>query len=65
LLATVRGREEELTVFVPYTAADTLSLIYAGCRVVGSEAGDAGLTLQLAGASAVMSRVKRSLRKEA
>ena len=61
LIATVRSQEEELTTFVPYTAASTLSLIYANCRVARSDASDAGLTLQLQGPPAVMSRIKRSL----
>ncbi|MBW8791422.1 MAG: GTPase HflX [Rhizobium leguminosarum] len=61
LIETVRGQEAELTAFVPYTAASTLSLIYANCRVVRSDASDAGLTLQLQGLPAVMSRIKHSL----
>ena len=43
LIAAVRRAEEELTAFVPYTAVDMLSLIYANCRVERSDAGDAGL----------------------
>jgi GTP-binding protein HflX len=61
MIAAVRSQEEELTAFVPYTAAGMLSLIYANCRVARSEANDAGLTLQLQGPPAVMSRIKRSL----
>jgi GTP-binding protein HflX len=61
LIAAVRSQEEELTAFVPYTAVSTLSLIYANCRVTRSEASDAGLTLQLQGPPAAMSRIKHSL----
>jgi GTPase len=61
LLATVRSQQQELTAFVPYAAAATLSLIYASCRVASSDANDAGLTLQISGPSAVMSRIKHSL----
>jgi 50S ribosomal subunit-associated GTPase HflX len=63
LIAAARSREEQLTTFVPYTAASTLNLIYANCRVASSEAGDAGLTLTLQAPTAVMSRIKHSLGK--
>jgi GTP-binding protein HflX len=63
LLEMVRGQQDELTAFVPYTAAGTLSLIYANCRVTSSDAGDAGLTLHLEGPPAVVSRIKHSLGK--
>jgi GTPase len=63
MTAMARSQEEELTAFVPYTAASTLSLIYANCRVAGSEATDNGLTLHIQGPPAVMSRIKHSLRK--
>jgi len=61
LILAMRSQEEELTAFVPYTATSTLSLIYANCRVASSEASDTGLTLQLQGPPAVMSRIKHSL----
>jgi hypothetical protein len=61
LLAKVRSQEEEVTAFVPYTAAKLLSLIYANCRVVDNDAGDAGLTLRFQGPPAVMSRIKLGL----
>jgi GTP-binding protein HflX len=61
LIAAVRSREEELTALVPYTAASTLSLIYANCRVLRTDASDGGLTLQIQGPPAVMSRIKHSL----
>jgi GTP-binding protein HflX len=63
LIATVRSQQEELTAFVPYAAAGTLSLIYANCRVASSDASEAGLTLQIQGPPAVMSRIKQSLGK--
>ena len=62
LIASVRSQEEELTTFVPYSESQTLNMIYANCRVLGSEASDLGLTLQLQAAPAVMSRIKHSLR---
>lgn len=63
LIGAVRDQEEALTAFVPYAAANTLSLIYANCRVARSDAGDAGLTLKIQGPKAVMSRIKHSLGK--
>jgi 50S ribosomal subunit-associated GTPase HflX len=63
LIATVRSQQEELTAFVPYAAASTLSLIYANCRVTSSDAGDVGLTLRIQGPPAVLSRIKHDLRE--
>ena len=63
LVSLVHSQQEELTAFVPYAAASTLSLIYANCRVASSDASDAGLTLQIQGPPAVLSRVKHSLGK--
>jgi GTPase len=61
LLACVRSREEELSVLVPYTAADTLRMIYANCRVIENDASDTGLLLRFQGPQAVLSQIKRSL----
>ena len=63
LIAAVRSKEEELSTFVPYTAASTLNLIFANCRVIANDATDAGLNLRLQGPPAVMSRIKHSLGK--
>jgi len=63
LIDSVRSRQAELTAFVPYAAASTLSLIYANCRVARSDAGEAGLTLRIQGPSAVLSRIQHSLGK--
>jgi 50S ribosomal subunit-associated GTPase HflX len=63
LIAAARSREQELEAFVPYTAASTLNLIFANCRVVAYDATEAGLNLRLQGPPAVMSRIKHSLGK--
>jgi len=63
LLQAVRREEEELTVFVPYAAAPLLRLIYGKCRVMASDAGDAGLTLRICGPRSVLSRIKHDLGK--
>jgi GTP-binding protein HflX len=64
LIASVRSQEEALTAFVPYSATNVLSLIYANCRVVTSEASDTGLMLQIHGPQAAMSRIKHTLGEE-
>jgi hypothetical protein len=62
LIAKVRSREEEKTLFVPYRLANQLSLIYANCRVLGTEAGDTGLKLSVQASPAVMARLQSSLK---
>jgi GTP-binding protein HflX len=63
LIASARSSEEELTALVPYAAKSTLGLIYAHCRVLGSDATDTGLHLRIVGAPAVLARIKHSLGK--
>jgi GTP-binding protein HflX len=62
LIAQVRSREEEQTLFVPYRLSNQLGLIYANCRVLGTEAGDAGLKLQVQASPDVMARLQSSLK---
>jgi GTP-binding protein HflX len=62
LIDTVRAGEEESTLFVPYRHSNLLSLIYANCRVLRSDAGDAGLELHVQAAPAVMARLRGSLK---
>lgn len=62
VIAMVRSREEQTTLFVPYRLAKQLSLIYANCRVLGTEAGDTGLKLQVQASPAVMARLQNGLR---
>jgi GTP-binding protein HflX len=62
LIAKVRSREEEKTLFVPYRLTNQLSLIYANCRVLETEAGDAGLKLRVQASPAVMGRLRSSLK---
>src|SRR6478609_1783337 len=63
LIQAVRREEDELTAFVPYAAAPLLGLIYGKCRVMASDASDAGLTLRIRGPLSVMARVKHDLGK--
>jgi GTP-binding protein HflX len=65
LIDAVRGQAEEVTVFVPYTDAVTLNLVYANCRVLKSEPSDTGLTLRVQGQAAVIARIQSSARKAA
>ncbi len=62
LIEQVRSREQENTLFIPYRHSNQLSLIYANCRVLGSEAGDAGLKLRVQASPAVMARLRGSLK---
>ena len=63
LILAVRHEETELTALVPYTSTQLLGLIYGKCRVVASDATDAGLTLRIRGPRLVMSRIEHDLRK--
>ncbi len=63
LLRVVRGQEEEVTIFVPYTAAAVLQVVYAQCRVVSSEGTPRGLRLRVQGPAAVVARIRRDLRR--
>jgi GTPase len=63
LIAAARSQEAELIAFVPYTAASTLSLIFANCRVLSNDATDTGLSLRIQAPPSVMSRIKHSLGK--
>jgi GTPase len=58
LLQAARADEMELTTFVPYSAAQTLALIYGTCRVLGSDAQGDGLALRLRGPRGVVSRIR-------
>lgn len=55
LLEAVRPESEVVTAFVPYAASQALALIYANCRVLGSDASDTGLTLRFQGPASVIS----------
>ena len=61
LLRTARLAEAAVTTFVPYTAAEALSLIYANCRVQSSVAEDDGLVLSFEGPPAVLARIRSAL----
>jgi len=62
LIALVRAQEEEQTLFVPYRLSNQLNLIYANCRVLDTEAGDAGLKLHVQASPAAMARLRSSLK---
>jgi GTP-binding protein HflX len=61
LIRCVRGEQEELDAFVPYSATGVLGLIYGNCRVVASDARDDGLSLRIQGPRKVLSRIKHDL----
>lgn len=64
LLGALRREDEELATFVPYTASELLSLVYARCRVLESSATDDGLNLRLLGPPAVIERLRRETSPE-
>lgn len=61
LLAAVRREAETFAAFVPYSAADVLSLIYGKCCVLESDAADTGLNLRLRGPLEVIAQIQRRL----
>lgn len=63
LLRAVCREEKTVTAFVPYSAADVLSLIYGRCRVIDSHATDAGLKLRIQGPPPVMAQIKGRLKE--
>ncbi|MFZ5891635.1 MAG: GTPase HflX [Myxococcota bacterium] len=64
LIRVVRGEQEERTALVPYSASAALSLIYANCRVLTSDAEEAGLRLRFQGPRTVLAQVERSLEEQ-
>jgi GTPase len=58
LLSAVRASEVELTVFVPYGAAEAMALVYGKCRVLESVASEGGLTFRLVGSRSVIARIR-------
>lgn len=62
LLECVRhDDEEELTTLVPYGASEAIAIAYGRCRVLRSDATEAGLTMTLRGPIATIARVRRLL----
>jgi GTP-binding protein HflX len=64
LLRTVRGRDLELSTFVPYAATEILGLVYGKCRVLDSSAMEDGLRLRVQGPGPVISRIRAALGEE-
>ena len=61
LLQVVRRREEELTIFVPYTAGEVLGLVYGRTRVLASIATDRGVQFRIQAPRATTVRIRRAL----
>jgi len=61
LLSAARRDEQELSVVVPYTASDVLSLVYGKCRVLDSSATSEGLSFRIQGPLPVISRIRAQL----
>lgn len=54
LLTTVRSDHREVSVLIPYGAAEALDIIYGRCQVLDSEAVDEGLRMRIQGSSIVL-----------
>ncbi len=61
LLETVHREDATASIFVPYGAMHAASLVYARCRVVASEAGPAGLRLEVQGAPELIAQVRKTV----
>ena len=58
LLDAVRAEEKTTEFILPYDAAkETLRMVYANCRVLHSEATDAGLRLSVQGPAPLIARI--------
>lgn len=64
IVEQVRRGDETRTLFVPYSDNAKLSLIYAQCRVLSSEAQATGLRLSVSASRAVMARLERQLKEK-
>jgi len=60
LIALSRGGQRTSTLVVAYGDADTLSLAYRTCRVLETEADDAGLRVTLTGTGPAIERIRRA-----
>jgi GTP-binding protein HflX len=65
LIHVVRRDEEELTIFVPYTASEILGLVYGRSRVVTSIATERGVEIQIRAPRATTARIRQALQEVA
>ncbi|MCL4160299.1 UNVERIFIED_CONTAM: hypothetical protein GTU68_038874 [Idotea baltica] len=63
LLKTVRDDQKAVTLFVPYTASKTMSLIYGKCRILSNDSNEGGITFEIQGAPDVIKLIKDSLKE--
>lgn len=63
LLAAARREQPTARVFVPYTATDLMTDVYASCRVLASEAAPRGLVLTIEGDARVVARLQRAAKE--
>jgi GTPase len=61
LLGAARRNEQELALFVPYTASDALALIYGRCRVLEGVAMNEGLNFRIQAPTSVVASLRRRL----
>lgn len=65
LIHVVRRDEEELTIFVPYTASEILGLVYGRSRVLTSIATERGVQIQIRAPRATTARIRQALQEVA
>jgi GTPase len=61
LLEAIQCRDAAASIFVPYGAMQTVSLVYARCRVVASEAGPGGLNLEVEGPPEIIAQLQKTV----
>ena len=61
LLKTVRGDQNAETLFVPYRASRTMSLIYGKCRILSNDSKEEGVIFKIQGSPDVIELIKDSL----
>ncbi|PRQ10239.1 GTPase HflX [Enhygromyxa salina] len=60
LIDAARHRHQRTRVFVPYAAADVITSIYAGCRVITTNATERGLAFTIEGTPQVIAGIRRA-----
>ncbi len=61
LLSEVRSEQRPTKLFVPYSASDVFSMIYARCRVINTEASNNGLLFTLEGEPHVVTKIENKM----
>lgn len=63
LLAEVRSEQLPTQLLVPYTASTVISMIYAQCRVVSTDASDDGLLFTVEGVPHIVAEIEKKIKE--